>query len=137
MNCNYNPILEHIYIGNLFSGRDPEFIKNLDCIVDLSSNYAKHPPYIKYVGFDVEDDPLINIIPTCEKVFDFLSENKGKRTLVHCIAGKSRSVAVVVYYIMRKYGLSFERSYMFVKSKRPVIAMNEGFYNQLKSLKFQ
>jgi protein-tyrosine phosphatase len=51
---------------------------------------------------------------------------------VHCMAGISRSSAVIIAYIMRRLGVNFENALAYVKAKRPKINPNEGFIHQLK-----
>jgi protein-tyrosine phosphatase len=52
--------------------------------------------------------------------------------LVHCMAGISRSSAVIIAYMMRRLSVSLENALAYVKAKRPKINPNEGFIHQLK-----
>ena len=52
--------------------------------------------------------------------------------LVHCMAGVSRSVSVVIYYLMKKYFENFDKTFAFVKSKRPIANPNDSFKGQLQ-----
>lgn len=52
--------------------------------------------------------------------------------LVHCYAGVSRSVTIVVAYIMKKYNWNVDEALNFVKEKRVVAKPNDGFMKQLK-----
>mgnify|MGYP002078611109 CR=1 FL=1 len=51
---------------------------------------------------------------------------------VHCYAGVSRSVTIVVAYIMKYWGWNVENSISFVQAKRVVAKPNQGFMEQLK-----
>ena len=55
----------------------------------------------------------------------------GHTILVHCIMGMSRSVSIVLLYIMHTEGLSLKESYDLVKSKRPCINPNPRFLKEL------
>jgi protein-tyrosine phosphatase len=55
----------------------------------------------------------------------------GGRVFVHCFAGVSRSATIVIAYLMKEHGLSFNSAIKFVKSKRPQINPNDGFRKQL------
>lgn len=46
-------------------------------------------------------------------------ENAGKKVLVHCNCGVSRSVCVIIAYFMQKYKLSVIDAYELLKSGRP------------------
>lgn len=41
--------------------------------------------------------------------------------MVHCMAGVSRSVTLVIAYIMQKSDASFSSAFNYVKSKRPIV----------------
>lgn len=41
--------------------------------------------------------------------------------MVHCMAGVSRSVTLVIAYIMQKSEASFSSAFNYVKSKRPIV----------------
>lgn len=67
---------------------------------------------------------------------DFLelihNTDKTNRCLVHCHAGISRSVSLVLSYLMYKNKYSFEEALEIVKSKRSVACPNISFECQLK-----
>lgn len=50
---------------------------------------------------------------------------------MHCVAGVSRSATICIAYLMRYHRISLLQAYLFVKSKRPVIRPNNGFFRQL------
>lgn len=52
--------------------------------------------------------------------------------MLYSYFGVSRSAAVVIAYIMEKYGLCYEDAFSLVKSKRRFIGPNVGFVAQLK-----
>jgi hypothetical protein len=51
--------------------------------------------------------------------------------LVHCDAGVSRSATVVISFVMKTNKLSARQAYDFVKEKRPCVAPNISFIQQL------
>ncbi|XP_060585668.1 serine/threonine/tyrosine-interacting protein B-like [Ruditapes philippinarum] len=55
----------------------------------------------------------------------------GGKVLVHGNAGISRSAALVIGYIMEKYGLTYKNAYVYVQQRRFCINPNEGFSQQL------
>ena len=130
---SYSSIIDNIYVGDIFSTNCEPLLKNINCVVSLIDNVINHPN-IDYLSIPIDDLPEVSIIPVCEKVYDYLEQNKGKQILVHCYAGGSRSVATVIYYIMKKYNKSYDEAYTFFQSKRTNITMNKGFISQLQTV---
>ncbi len=72
----------------------------------------------------------------------------GRRVLVHCVIGKSRSASIVIgmcfkycttnmltiviAYLMRHNQMTLQKAFNFVKSKRSLIQPNNGFMIQLR-----
>lgn len=52
--------------------------------------------------------------------------------MVHCQAGVSRSVSLVMAYLIRKYRIGYEEAFTMVKKRRPVANPNKGFTKQLR-----
>ena len=50
---------------------------------------------------------------------------------MHCRAGQSRSVTVVLAYLMRTLGWTLTRAYSYVQRRRPSMSPNLGFMGQL------
>ncbi|XP_059051388.1 dual specificity protein phosphatase MPK-4-like [Achroia grisella] len=129
-----------LYLGNLACARDYKTLEKLQVthiltidVVPLPRTALDHINItFKYVKLaDVPKEDLISHLPETN---DFIKEaiTKGGTVLVHCYFGVSRSAAVVVAYIMEKYGLCYEDAFTLVKSKRRFISPNIGFVAQLK-----
>jgi len=68
-----------------------------------------------------------------QESIDGLVVNSNKRTacFVHCMRGRSRSVACVLAYLMKTCSWSLEKSYIFVKKLRPAIGPHYYLRDQL------
>ncbi len=55
----------------------------------------------------------------------------GKKVLVHCKAGVSRSPTVVLAYLTKYGNMNLREAYFLLKERRNVIAPNQGFWKQL------
>jgi protein-tyrosine phosphatase len=53
--------------------------------------------------------------------------------MVHCLAGVSRSVSLVLSYFIKYRGYTYDEAFNLVKSKRRIIHPNDGFIAQLKT----
>uniref|UniRef100_A0A0R3SDP4 Protein-tyrosine-phosphatase n=1 Tax=Hymenolepis diminuta TaxID=6216 RepID=A0A0R3SDP4_HYMDI len=56
---------------------------------------------------------------------------KGGRSLVHCVAGVSRSPTLVLAYLVKHAHMTLAEAYDHVRSLRPCICPNAGFWRQL------
>lgn len=66
------------------------------------------------------------------KIINKEKSNKSN-ILIHCMAGKSGSASIVIYYLMN-LGYSYDGALMIVKKARPIIQPNDNFIKQLKSV---
>ncbi|SPO25102.1 uncharacterized protein UTRI_02797_B [Ustilago trichophora] len=56
---------------------------------------------------------------------------RSEPVYVHCKAGKSRSVTIVIAYLIHALGWTLQRSYSYVMEKRAAICPNIGFVAEL------
>ncbi|TGL41013.1 dual specificity protein phosphatase family protein [Leptospira perdikensis] len=81
---------------------------------------------------DNKSEALSGILPEC---LEFIQEGrKTGKVLVHCLSGVSRSAAIVTAYLTKTDGKSVDESMQFLKTKRKVVNINEGFQEQLRAL---
>lgn len=75
--------------------------------------------------------------PMIEVAYHFINNSQllKKNILIHCMAGISRSVSMVVYYFMKKQHMTFEEALNFIKNKRTIANPNYSFKQQL--MKYQ
>jgi protein-tyrosine phosphatase len=52
--------------------------------------------------------------------------------MVHCLAGVSRSVSLVLAYLIKHRGMTYRDAYDLIKGRRRIIHPNDGFIEQLK-----
>jgi protein-tyrosine phosphatase len=51
-------------------------------------------------------------------------ERKRTNVLVHCMAGISRSVTLIIAYLIKYLNKSFDEAYHFMKVKRKIVAFD-------------
>ncbi|XP_024025897.1 dual specificity protein phosphatase 1 [Morus notabilis] len=129
-------IEEGLFLGSLKAARNKEELKKLNITHILTvANYIKplYPNEFFYKVINVPDSQDADIKQYFDECCNFIDEAKrsGGAVLVHCIVGKSRSVTVVVAYLMKKHGMSLSEALEHVKSKRPIASPNSGFISQL------
>ena len=59
--------------------------------------------------------------------------SRGYGVIIHCMAGVSRSVSMICYYLMKQTGCSMNDALQHVKSIRIIANPNGSFTEQLKS----
>jgi protein-tyrosine phosphatase len=74
----------------------------------------------------------ISQILMIDESFNFLNGVDGN-VLIHCQAGRSRSAAILIAYIMYKDNMSYEESYNIVKKYHSIVELNSGFVKQLNN----
>jgi protein-tyrosine phosphatase len=130
-------ICDNIFLGSLDDVKNIKFIKsnNIKTIIWLSDDKEQsfHSNKIKFFNFKVEDviTESNRIFNLCRIIYNILDTESGN-IFVHCTEGVSRSPTIVIYYLMRKYDISFQKALEKVKDKRNIVNPNIGFQNILK-----
>lgn len=68
-----------------------------------------------------------------ESAFSYIDKarDSGRKILVNCVMGVSRSATICIGYIMSRYRVSYQSAYDHVRSIRPQIRPNRYFRQQL------
>jgi protein-tyrosine phosphatase len=91
------------------------------------------PTNFKYKVLSVGDAPSEDISKHFLSSIDFIKEAIASEgtVYVHCWQGMSRSATIVLAYVMKEKGLTFDQAYTLVQQARPMIRPNDGFVKQL------
>lgn len=91
------------------------------------------PELFVYHKISILDSPDVNIVSYFHEAASFIKhvQNMNGRVLVHCVSGVSRSVVLVILYLMVESGLLLKEAYDYVFGCRPYISPNEGFKFQM------
>ncbi|XP_056121583.1 dual specificity protein phosphatase 22-B [Rhinichthys klamathensis goyatoka] len=136
MGNGINKVLSDLYLGNFKDARDREQLarNNITHILSIHDTAAPILQEMTYLCIPAADSPTQNLIQHFKKSIMFMHESrlKGEGCLVHCLAGVSRSVTLVVAYVMTVTTLGWQDALAAVKLARPCASPNEGFQTQLK-----
>ena len=130
-------ITDNIFVGGYKKSNDLSFLNKFGItnVVKLYSNksYDKKFPEINYITFPTLDLPEYDISEDAAQAVLFMREciQDNERVLVHCHAGVSRSVTVVILYLMLYEGLTVNQAFAKVKKKRFYARPNVGFMDYL------
>ncbi|ACI28733.1 agip31 [Agrotis ipsilon multiple nucleopolyhedrovirus] len=140
---NVSPVTERIYLGGIVY--DAECLKrfveeyNIGAIVSIWDDDMLRAQQLgiapsDYLYIYAHDDLITNIMQHFETVYNFIRQkvhDEHKNVYVHCHAGLSRSATVLIYYLMKHYGIGVSEAYRMVNSKRR-IRPNDSFLRQLQ-----
>ncbi|XP_030515622.1 dual specificity protein phosphatase 1-like [Rhodamnia argentea] len=130
-------IEEGLFLGSVGAANNKGALKHLNVTHILTVASTLRPAYpddFVYKVLTVTDREDTNIREYFDECIEFIDEAKrlGGGVLVHCFVGKSRSVTIVVAYLMKKHGMSLSQALEHVKSRRPQASPNSGFIAQLQ-----
>ncbi|KAK9664830.1 hypothetical protein RND81_14G071700 [Saponaria officinalis] len=131
-------IEEGLFLGSLGAANNKPGLKRLNIthILTVAGSLAPaHPRDFTYKVIEVMDREETNLAQYFDECIDFIDEAKrsGGGVLVHCFVGRSRSVTVVLAYLIKKRGMTLSEAFEHVKSKRPQASPNAGFLKQLRN----
>ncbi|KAL3883751.1 hypothetical protein ACJMK2_029985 [Sinanodonta woodiana] len=128
-------ITEHLFLSSAGAVKSDR-VKNLG--ITNVINCTLEIPNIECQGVEtlqifVEDAPHARLEMYFDRCADKIHQvsQKGGRTLVHCMAGVSRSATLCIAYMMKYKRMSLKQAYDYIKKRRPVIRPNTGFWRQL------
>lgn len=135
-NFDVSKITHNIYISDLPSACNKDKLKELGITHILSTVLgfdAMFPDDFQYKNVYVRDVVHQDLTPyfdECVKFIKDVVDNRGK-VLVHCSYGVSRSASMVIAYLIKECGMTYNSAYKYVKQRREIIEPNEGFKEQL------
>ncbi|KAE8375641.1 hypothetical protein BDV26DRAFT_267431 [Aspergillus bertholletiae] len=105
-----------------------EYLPN-DSLPATPCNDSSKPEYI-HVGWDHNSEILDDLSPLCELIDSRISQ--GKKVLVHCQLGASRSASLVIAYgLYKNRHLDFNSMYEIVKGRSRWVGPNMSLIYQL------
>jgi atypical dual specificity phosphatase len=138
----YSRMEPSLYLGAIEAVEDGAFMATVGAVLSLTS--AKAVDYVKerlapgthHKQVVVHDTPDTDLRQHFEACRAFIEHHlvAGRIVLVHCMRGRSRSAAVVAYYLMRAYPESLGTAFKaleYVKERRCIARPNDGFVEQL------
>lgn len=123
----------------------PQILTQLDInfVINVASELPDTPlpaaTKILYLRINVSDSTHTDLGKHFDEVSDMIEEirRNGGRTLIHCVAGVSRSTTLCLAYLIKYGGMNLRDAFMHIKSIRPQIRPNSGFFQQLRAYEEQ
>ncbi|GMT18994.1 hypothetical protein PFISCL1PPCAC_10291, partial [Pristionchus fissidentatus] len=130
-------IVPGLFLGSLRDATDEEQLKRnkIKSIVSVHDLTASHPLHdsLRVFRLPLSDCPSVDIAKHFAETNEFIhaSRLRDENVLVHCLAGVSRSAAVVTAYLLTVTDLSYFSAISLVSARRPLVNPNFGFRMQL------
>ncbi|KAJ9449629.1 Dual specificity protein phosphatase 1 [Diplonema papillatum] len=130
-------VIPGLFLGSLRAAQHPRVYEELG-ITHVASIGRELQVVIKkgmkHVQINVSDMEDTNLNPFFDQVHAFIDSAIacGTAVLVHCFKGQSRSATMVISYLIKKRGWSYNHALNFVKTQSPRINPNRGFRSILK-----
>ena len=130
-------IINGLYLGNINSVYDIEKLKSVGITHVISVIGGFIPPYpedFNYLVINALDTSNTDLFENFEATNDFIDDAmmENSNILIHCQAGRSRSVTILAAYIIKTFGLDVKTTIDIIKNKRNIIEPNKYFINQLE-----
>ena len=130
-------MLPRIFIGGA-GDTDLNDLKNSNIesvLTIMDIDITEKSPDVSYNWFKLYDMPKADMKAVFPKAIPIISEAVSQgNILVHCQVGMSRSVTVVISYMVVVLGFTVEESLRIIRERRPWACPNNGFMDQLKDL---
>lgn len=140
-------IVDNIYLGNArhAASFDNLVDLNIGMIINVTNEITSYYPetftYYKYSLFDNNRDSIKVFVQNAhDKIILYKKNNPNKNILIHCFMGASRSVSVILYYLVKtmkkENGNNFDinDALNFIKNKRDIINPTELFIKELNDI---
>lgn len=129
-------ITDRLYLSNRRAADDVAVVSSfkITCIINVTEKSGKKMlPEVEYIHVPVADSPVSPLSEHFDQVADKI-HSVGERsgiTLVHCNAGVSRSSTLCMVYLMKHRNMTLVEAHRWMKSCRPIVRPNNGFWKQL------
>ncbi|KAJ8767532.1 hypothetical protein K2173_017601 [Erythroxylum novogranatense] len=134
--CDLCQIEEGLFLGSMEDANKKDALKRSNITHILAVDKALEPSFpndFVYKIVRVLDKENVYIAQFFDDCFNFINEAKRLKggVLVHCFGGISRSVTIVVAYLIKERSMKLSQALDYVRRRRPEADPNAGFLLQL------
>ena len=138
-------VIDNIYIGNIYDAHNTDKLNDLNiknvisAVTGFDNIYDDSFNHLSLNLIDNEDQNIIHYFEITNHYIDNIisknisssSQYNKNKILIHCICGVSRSVTILLAYIIKKYNYTPQYALKLVKKKRNIANPNPNFMKQL------
>uniref|UniRef100_A0A1Q3FYQ7 Putative dual specificity phosphatase n=1 Tax=Culex tarsalis TaxID=7177 RepID=A0A1Q3FYQ7_CULTA len=125
------PTMQQLGVTLVINATTEQELPNTPLPCDESTGYMRIP---------VKDNREADLDRYFNEVADRIEQESQRTdgvTLVHCVAGVSRSASLCLAYLIKYHRMSLKDAYNHVKARRPQIRPNVAFVKQLMEFEFK
>ena len=140
-NNDISQINDKLFVGNISTATNKELLKKngITHIIDiLSQRFEPYPDDFEYLhiyAYDTVDWNLTYSFPITNLFIKDALKN-GNKVYIHCMCGVSRSISILLAYLMTNTTNSLESILNDVRSIRPIANPNKAFMKQLIDFRY-
>jgi protein-tyrosine phosphatase len=131
-------IIPRVYLGNAYNARDYYSLKNknikliVNCTKEFPNNFENEFQYINVSILDENNTDISSYFDsTTDKINEVLTNDPSSTILIHCFMGASRSVAILISYMIKYHNITVDAAIDYIEKRRYFINLNIDFYFQL------
>ena len=145
-------IVPHVYVSNWTTSNTPDTYEKYNIRAVITLETSPKPDFIlryyeqkgiQYTFYYIQDRSTADITQFFDESYELIRyyTSRGQNVLVHCAAGVSRSVSIVLHYMIRtmlethvhtdKNATDILNYVLYVAKQRRNINPNNGFLQQL------
>ncbi|CRG98463.1 protein tyrosine phosphatase, putative [Plasmodium relictum] len=87
-----------------------------------------------YLKDDMHDDIFYTLLDSLYFIKNALKENEKNKILIHCNKGISRSIIIIIFFLMNELNLNYFDAFQIVKNSRTLSNPNMNYITQLLNL---
>ena len=128
-------IIDGIYLGSAYNAANYHQLTNLgiEVIINVTKEISIYfPNFYEYKKIELYDNDDANIEDYLEESLEYIRKNKGRKIFIHCKMGASRSVSILLYYMIKEHNMKLDEALQMIKEKRIIINPNNKFISILK-----
>jgi protein-tyrosine phosphatase len=138
-------IVDNIYLGSAYNAASYDTLKkhDINVIFNVTTEIRNYFPadfvYYQYKLYDNNKHSIAQYLDDSFEKIRYHQDNTPGNILVHCFMGASRSVSIVINYIMHtmvtKGGeyYTFDQALQYIKNKRPIINPTQKLFDDIVS----
>lgn len=138
-------IIDNIFVGNARNAASKSILteNNIKMIVNVTEDIPIfYPDVYTYHQIKIEDnnkDSIKNFLEKSYLEIKKFQEESDQNILIHCFMGASRSVSILIYYILKemknkKETIDIDETIKFIKDKRSIINPTLKLISDIKEI---